>query len=490
MMRLTSWIVGSLASVTVCVAAAHAETRLALVIGNSEYTGGMPPLPNAANDAMTMIDALKDSKFEIFETGFHNLPQSDMTTAIERFAQKAGGEDVALLYYAGHAISLDGVSYLIPSDMDVSKIREGNSASYAQTVLADRSTPLSLVLNAMGDAHTKIIIVDACRDNPITEAINSGQIIGVNSRFQHDPFAPSPGIAIIYTTGENLKVLDELNPGDNNGPFVTSFKHFYKTPGLNLYGIIAKINEDVNKRMRQDQKEQYAQLVAQPRGTAFSFVPPEDVDMVNIRSKLDELRKLVGSGEGSSPPQPDPRPLAPQKAAVPDTLLADQAGEVATKERDAGRGDESNQNRVAAQRHYAEARRQYAIAVATGDPVDETNYATMLIEGMGGPIEERKAIELLTDAAQKGQVEARFALGELAFKRGDYDQARRWLSMVVDCRHIDYTNRQEKVRAAYYLGIMLVAQPDGVRQGTFCLNRAGVAGDPDANQWLDKHRSG
>ena len=97
--------------------AAPAENRLALVIGQSAYRA-VPPLPNPANDAKMMIELLTAAGFEV--TAAPDVSQSDMRKAIGDFADKLnskGPDTVALVYYAGHGLQVDGENFLLPVDV-------------------------------------------------------------------------------------------------------------------------------------------------------------------------------------------------------------------------------------------------------------------------------------------------------------------------------------------------------------------------------------
>ena len=97
---------------------AAAEARLALVIGQSAYRT-VPELPNAANDAKGMTELLGNAGFTV--TTASNLAQNDMRQAISDFAGKvsaSGADTVALVFYAGHGLQIDGENYLVPVDLD------------------------------------------------------------------------------------------------------------------------------------------------------------------------------------------------------------------------------------------------------------------------------------------------------------------------------------------------------------------------------------
>ena len=97
---------------------AFAEIRVALVIGQSAYLA-VPPLPNPANDAKKITELLGNAGFEV--TAVTDLSQEDMQKAVSNFAAKvaaSGPDTVALVFYAGHGLQIDGENYLVPVDVD------------------------------------------------------------------------------------------------------------------------------------------------------------------------------------------------------------------------------------------------------------------------------------------------------------------------------------------------------------------------------------
>src|SRR5262249_5550110 len=113
-------VVLALGAVTWC-APALAESRLALVIGNSNYRA-VTPLPNPVNDAKARSSELKSADFEVTEA--LDLGQSDMRRAIRNFAGKIatkGPDTVALVFYAGHGVQVDGENFLVPVDARIQR---------------------------------------------------------------------------------------------------------------------------------------------------------------------------------------------------------------------------------------------------------------------------------------------------------------------------------------------------------------------------------
>jgi formylglycine-generating enzyme required for sulfatase activity len=140
------------------------ETRIALVIGNSDYASG--PLPNPANDAKLIGEALTGLGFDVIAR--RNADQVTMKRAIQEFGsrlEKAGPGAVGLFYYAGHGVQLSGRNYLIPTTARID--REGDVE--IEAVSAD------WVIEQMRYARNRlnIVILDACRNNPFTRSMRS-----------------------------------------------------------------------------------------------------------------------------------------------------------------------------------------------------------------------------------------------------------------------------------------------------------------------------
>jgi formylglycine-generating enzyme required for sulfatase activity len=145
-------------------ALAAEENRIALVIGNSDYASG--PLPNPANDARLIGDALTGLGFTVIAR--RNADQNTMKRAIQEFGSRleaAGPGAVGLFYYAGHGVQLSGRNYLIPTTAHID--REGDVE--IEAVSAD------WVIEQMRYARNRlnIVILDACRNNPFTRSMRS-----------------------------------------------------------------------------------------------------------------------------------------------------------------------------------------------------------------------------------------------------------------------------------------------------------------------------
>src|SRR5215469_5262851 len=141
--------------------AAHAENRLALVIGESAYRA-VPSLPNPANDARAMTKLLADSGFEV--TTAADLSQKELNQKIGDFTAEIaakGPDTVALVFYAGHGLQIDGENYLVPVDVDPKR----------EADIPLQAVRLNDILNTLASvpSRMRILLLDACRNNPFPE---------------------------------------------------------------------------------------------------------------------------------------------------------------------------------------------------------------------------------------------------------------------------------------------------------------------------------
>ena len=135
--------------------AQQTEKRLALVVGNSAYTGGSA-LKNPVNDANLMATTLTTLGFTVIKRV--NVRKADLEKAIYEFSKKLKDYDIALFYYAGHGIQVDGKNYLIPIDAKLSD----------KTAVRFEAVAVNYVVDEFEyyPDNTNIVILDACRDNP------------------------------------------------------------------------------------------------------------------------------------------------------------------------------------------------------------------------------------------------------------------------------------------------------------------------------------
>lgn len=204
---------------------AAAEARLALVIGQSAYRT-VPELPNAANDAKGMTELLGNAGFTV--TTAANLAQSEMRAAISDFAGKvsaSGADTVALVFYAGHGLQIDGENYLVPVDLDPKR----------EADIPLQGVRLNDLLNTLGALPTRarIFMLDACRNNPFPALSGAGHGLAIV-----DTKAGAPGSFISYSTSPGAEAED------GNGidsPYTTAALTIAKQPNLPIEEVFKRI---------------------------------------------------------------------------------------------------------------------------------------------------------------------------------------------------------------------------------------------------------
>ncbi|MCX6301698.1 MAG: caspase family protein [Bacteroidia bacterium] len=141
------------------------EKRLALVFGNSNYSG-KSSLPNPANDANLMEGTLKELGFEVIKR--LDATKNQMTDAIREFNEKLPDYNVALFYYAGHGNQVEGKNYLIPVD---AKLEKPSDCKY-------EAIDVNFIVEEFESYpdNTNIVILDACRDNPYASWTRGGEM--------------------------------------------------------------------------------------------------------------------------------------------------------------------------------------------------------------------------------------------------------------------------------------------------------------------------
>ena len=207
---------------------ALAESRIALVIGNSTYL--KDPLANPVNDAKAIAAALGEARFEVQLVT--DLTQSGMRRALRDFsaavAQK-GKDTVALIYYAGHGLQIDGENFLVPVDAKIE--REGDVAVETMR-LADMMKALEELPTNM-----RVVILDACRNNPfVAIQKTTGRGLAIVD-------APT-GSIVAYATAPGQEALDGGAAG--NSPYTAALVEAMRQPNLQIEQVFKNVRVKVN----------------------------------------------------------------------------------------------------------------------------------------------------------------------------------------------------------------------------------------------------
>ena len=211
---------------------ASAQSRVALVIGQSAYRA-VTPLPNPANDAKAIAQMLGDAGFDVTQAS--DLNQTDLRDTVSEFAGKIGGkgpDTIALVFYAGHGLQIDGENYLVPVDVDPK--READIPLQALR-LNDVMNTLSAVPSKM-----RIILLDACRNNPfpgLNKTAGRGLAIV-------DAKVGSPGTFVSYSTSPGAEAEDGTGA---NSPYTAALLTAGREPGLSIEDAFKRVRLAVHK---------------------------------------------------------------------------------------------------------------------------------------------------------------------------------------------------------------------------------------------------
>lgn len=207
-----------------------ADTRVALVIGNSAYDA-VAALRNPANDARQVAEALKALGFKSVDLVL-DADRRKMIGALQDFQTKADAADWALVYYAGHGIEVDGVNFLLPTDAQLLSDRN----------IEDDGVSLDRVLAALDRARKlKLVVLDACRNNPFEKRMErSARTRSVARGLAR--VEPKAGTLVLYAAKDG-EVADD---GDGaNSPFASAMVKRMREPGIEINKMFRLVTSDV-----------------------------------------------------------------------------------------------------------------------------------------------------------------------------------------------------------------------------------------------------
>jgi formylglycine-generating enzyme required for sulfatase activity/uncharacterized caspase-like protein len=285
--------------------AARADSRVALVVGNGAYQH-LPVLKNPPNDARALADSLRGLGFDV-DLGV-DLPLADMQRKVTAFAKKAQAADVALAFFAGHGVqaqdplgSANPVNYLLPVDADIKEEADLGFLLTARDILARLQTA----------GGVRILILDACRDNPVPQRLARGRGAGFARGLSPEP--KTSGMLIAYSTQPGT-IADDGDSG--NSPFMSALLTHIADPGLDIRLLFAEVRRDVIKRSNGTQTPETADSL----DGLFSFktaaaTPPEPAP-----EKGAGPGAAQGTAQGSGP---GPANAGPAQDEVVWTILKD-----------------------------------------------------------------------------------------------------------------------------------------------------------------------
>ncbi|MEP5761873.1 MAG: caspase family protein [Litoreibacter sp.] len=216
----------------------NAAERLALVIGIADYKT-ISPLKNTINDARGMASTLESIGFEVM--ALENPSGAQIDATLERFAFEAELAELAVIYFAGHGVQVQGENFLIPVDAKI--------ASNAD--IQDQSVSLKRLLNAVDNARKmRVVILDACRDNPFEDVIEVSQSVQSSGSGMAEP-SPERGTMVAFAARDGQVALDG---NGNNSPFTQALMQNLTVPEVDISLMFRRVRDQVLRTTNNQQE--------------------------------------------------------------------------------------------------------------------------------------------------------------------------------------------------------------------------------------------
>jgi TPR repeat protein/uncharacterized caspase-like protein len=399
------------------------ERRVALVVGNFGYAH-VPQLANPGNDATLIAATLRQLGFTLVGGAAQdNVDKAHFDQLVQDFGRAIQGADVALFYYAGHGMQVDGSNWLVPTDANPTRPQDLEF----QMVNAD------LVLRQMNGAGTRLnlVILDACRNNPFTglgaRAVQGGLAQMRAPEGTMISFATQPGNVAADGTGAN-------------GPYATALAASMRKPGLDIFHVFNQVGLSVKQHTGGAQQPWES---SSPIDGEFYFTQTDAASDTIATAALDAAPAMPSDHSG------DARSASPSDAAPPTTATSvvgkvGSAGKAGSADTTAPAGnaeaaDHPTTTTPGALQGLAEkgkadaqfdlgfayakgqgvprddvlARHWFELAAAQGAAKAQYWMGAMLERGRGGPRSYADALQWYRRAADQGFSPAEVAMGRL-----------------------------------------------------------------------------
>jgi hypothetical protein len=261
----------------------RAERRVALVVGNSSYQT-VPQLPNPSRDATAIAKMFRDAGFDTVDIRL-DVGNLDFKRAIRKFEASADQADIAVVYYAGHGLEIGGVNYLIPVDARLASDRDAE----------DEAIPLErLVSSADGAKRLRLIVLDACRDNPFVRVMRRERKTAsravVAGLGKVEPTSTDTLIAYAAKAGSTADDGDGLH-----SPFTTAVLKNLTVPGLDVRLAFGRVRDEV---LRVTASRQEPFVYGSLGGGNIALVPaparPQETAITDVKADY-ELVQQIGT---------------------------------------------------------------------------------------------------------------------------------------------------------------------------------------------------
>jgi Caspase domain len=258
------------------------EPRIALIIGNSDYQYARP-LTNTKADAIAIASALAQAGFKSHTTladgsyaqlaPFENSTLIEMRRLLADFSEAAEKAEMAIIYYSGYGIEINLRNFLVPIDAQLPHVRR----------VSHEAVQLSDVIEATyGASQLRLIILDACRDNPFLHRMK-GLDIGKSANTKAGLGAPNnPGAAWVFYAATEGQIASE-GPTGGISPFAASLSKRLLEPKREIFRVLGKVTEDVSRATRGAQEPKF--YGSPPADEIYLFQKNERIEEPENESK-------------------------------------------------------------------------------------------------------------------------------------------------------------------------------------------------------------
>ena len=235
----------------VSTGALAASKRVALIVANASYKAG-DKLANPLSDSTIVAEALKHAKFNVVELKT-DVGIAQFRQALRQFRSQADGAEVALAYFAGHGVEVDGTNWLIPTDAELREVRD----------LEYEAVRLDLLLQALGGARVRIVALDACRNNPFSAGWRSASRSLTRGLGRQE----ADGVLVLFAAAPGQVASDGEG---KNSPFAAALAKRLPEEGLAIQLLGGRVRDDVLAATGNTQR---AFVSASITGEPFYLVP-------------------------------------------------------------------------------------------------------------------------------------------------------------------------------------------------------------------------
>ncbi len=216
--------------------------RVALVVGISAYVYS-PKLSNPGNDARSIAASLKKVGFEVITALDADL--GNLTALLEEFYKQSQDAEAALFYFAGHAVQVRSINYLVPKDAQLR----------SEARLLQETVPLQTVVMAMEErAKITLTFLDACRDNPLAEELQRSIVGKDRSAAVPRGLAPmairNPDTLVVFAAAPGKTASDGAG---RNSPFTGAMLRHMEVPGEDIELVMKRVTREVHDGTRGEQ---------------------------------------------------------------------------------------------------------------------------------------------------------------------------------------------------------------------------------------------